>query len=160
MANQQGEIPAACEAARKPKKQVARKSTRKGIEIGSFEQPQQRMSYASDQSSQCQISQAQGAMARKQDHATTASPAVEISQSGPGVPKEASYADTDAHLESSFGGVGIEMDPTGKSLKPPFDESADDEHRRRSEMVSNQVVVCSQCMAAYMYWTLIYSSSY
>ena len=137
-ANQQGGIPAAArEAARKPQKQVARKRTGKGIEIGRFEQPQQRMSYASDQPSQYESSQAQGATARKQDHATTASP---TNQSGPGVPKDASYADTDAHLESSFGDVGIEMDSTRKSLKPPYDGSGDDnKHRRKSNIVSDYV---------------------
>lgn len=132
MVNQQGGVP----AARKRQKQVARKRTGRGIEIGSFEEPQQKMSYASDQPSQYHSSQAQGATARKQDHAATASPTVAINQSGPGVSKEAAYAGTDAHQESSFGDVGIDLHPTDSPMKSPYDGSGDDNKHRRSKMVS------------------------
>ena len=95
------------------------------------------MSYASDQPSQHHQYQAQGATARKQDYAATASPPVAINQSGPGVAKEAGYANADAHLESSFGDVGIDLDPTDMSLKPPYDGSGDYiKHHRESRMVS------------------------
>lgn len=111
MANQEGKIPASGKAARGPQKQVARKRTGKGIEIGSFEEPQQ-MSYASDQPSQYHSSPAQGATARQQNHAATAFPSAEIKQSGPGMRNEAAYADANAHLESSSGDVGIELRPS------------------------------------------------
>ena len=132
MANRRGEIPASGKAARGPQKQVARKRTGKGIEIGSFEEPQQ-MSYASDQPSQYHSSPAQGATARQQNHAATAFPSAEIKQSGPG----AAYADANAHLESSSGDIGIDLHPSDSLLKPPYDGSGDDKkHGRRSKMVS------------------------
>ena len=137
MANQEGKIPASGKAARGPQKQVARKRTGKGIEIGSFEEPQQ-MSYASDQPSQYHSSPAQGATARQQNHAATAFPSAEIKQSGPGMRNEAAYADANAHLESSSGDVGIELRPSDSPLKPPYDGMGDDKkHGRRSKMVSN-----------------------
>ena len=135
MAHQQEEIP----AARKPHIQDERKVTRKGIEIGSFEQPRQKISYTSDQSSQYHSSQAQGATVRKQDHAATASPTVEMNQIGQlGAPKEAG-ADADVDLDSSFGGVGIKMDRTDSPLKPPYDENGGTGGGgiKRMEMVCN-----------------------
>ena len=137
MANQQGKIPAAGKAARGPQKQVARKRTGKGIEIGSFEEPQL-MPYASDQPSRYHYSsQAQGATARTRDHAATASPSVAINQSGTSVSKEAAY--TDGHQESSFGDVGIDLDPTDSAMKPPYDGSSGTggDGIKRMEMVCN-----------------------
>ena len=137
MANQQGKIPAAGKAARGPQKQVARKRTGKGIETGGFEEPQL-MSYTSDQPSRYHNSaQAQGAMVRTWDHATTASPTVAINQSGPRVSKESAYAD--GHQESSFGGVGIDLHPTDSPVKPPYDGSSGTGGGgiKRMEMVCN-----------------------